>query len=61
MSPARRVDRPNSPLLLASLLRLRAASAGRGWRAYREDIGGFVLGWVVVIVLVAATALLLAM
>jgi Na+/proline symporter len=61
MSPGRRVDRPNSPLLLASLLRLRAASAGRGWRAYREDIGGFVLGWAVVIVLVAATAFLLAM
>jgi Na+/proline symporter len=54
-------ERLNSPLLLVSLLRLRAASAGRGWRAYREDLGGFAVGWAVVIVLVAATALLLAM
>jgi Na+/proline symporter len=54
-------ERLKSPLLLVSLLRLRAASAGRGWRAYREDLGGFAVGWAVVIVLVAATALLLAM
>ena len=38
-----------------------AAAAGRGWRAYREDLGGFALGWVIVVVLVAATALLLRM
>ena len=43
------------PLLLVNLLRLRAAAAGRGWRAYREDLGGFVLGWAMVLALVAAT------
>jgi hypothetical protein len=42
-------------------LRLRAGARGRGWRAYREDLNGFVLGWVIVIVLVAITAMLLAM
>jgi Na+/proline symporter len=53
--------RQDSPLLLVNLLRLRQGSGGRGWRAYREDVGGFVRGWVVVIALVAITALLLAM
>ena len=47
------------PLLLVNLLHLRRASAGRGWRAYREDLGGFAAGWVIVFVLVAATALYL--
>ncbi len=47
------------PLLLVNLLCLRSAAAGRGWRAFREDLGGFVLGWVMVVLLVAATALLL--
>ncbi len=49
-----------TPLLLVNLLRLRQGAEGRGWRAYREDIGGFVLGWLVVIALVAITALILA-
>ncbi len=49
------------PLLLVNLLRLRQAAAGRGWRAYREDLGGFALGWVLVISLVALTAIFLAM
>ena len=49
------------PLLLVNLLRLRAASAGRGWRAFREDLVGFALAWVIVIALVWTTALLLAM
>jgi Na+/proline symporter len=49
------------PLLLVNLLRLRRAAAGRGWRAYREDLGGFVVGWVLVVVLVIATAMFLAM
>jgi Na+/proline symporter len=52
------VDRP---LLLVNLLQLRRASAGRGWRAYREDLGGFTVGWVMVLALVAATAILLAL
>jgi Na+/proline symporter len=54
-SPGAAAD--DSPLLLVNLLRLRAGARGRGWRAYREDLNGFVLGWVIVIVLVAITAL----
>jgi Na+/proline symporter len=53
--------RQDAPLFLVNLLRLREGAQGRGWRAYREDLFGFVLGWTVVIVLVAVTALLLAM
>jgi Na+/proline symporter len=49
------------PLLLVNLLRLRAAAAGRGWRAFQEDLEGFALGWVMVLVLVAATAFFLQM
>jgi Na+/proline symporter len=49
------------PLLLVDLLRLRAAAAGAGLRAYREDLGGFAVGWVLVIVLVIATAFFLKM
>jgi Na+/proline symporter len=49
------------PLLLVNLLRLRQAAAGRGWRAYREDLGGFTLSWVLVVLLVAATMAFLAM
>jgi Na+/proline symporter len=48
------------PLLLVNLLRLKQATAGRGWRVFREDLVGFGLGWIIVIVLVAATALFLA-
>ena len=44
------------PLLLVSLLNLRRAAGGLGWRAYREDLSGFTIGWIVVIVLVVATA-----
>lgn len=51
----------DAPLLLVNLLRLREGAAGRGWRAYREDLGGFALGWAVVVALVAITAFLLAM
>jgi Na+/proline symporter len=51
----------HSPLLLVNLLRLRRGAQGRGWRAYREDIGGLALGWAIVVVLVAITAGLLAM
>jgi Na+/proline symporter len=49
------------PLLLVNLLRLRAAAAGRGWRAFREDLVGFAAGWAIVIALVVGTALLLSM
>jgi Na+/proline symporter len=44
------------PLLLVNLLHLRRGAAGRGWRAYREDLGGFALGWAIVVALVIATA-----
>ena len=46
-----------APLLLVNVLRLRRAAAGRGWQMFREDLGGLVLGCVLVVVLVAATAL----
>lgn len=49
------------PLLLVNLLRLRQGAAGRGWRAYREDLAGFALGWALVIALVVLTAISLAM
>jgi Na+/proline symporter len=52
-------DTRAQPLLLTSILHLRAAAAGRGWRAFREDLNGFALGWILVIALVVATALLL--
>jgi Na+/proline symporter len=51
----------HAPLLLVHLLRLRRGAQGRGWRAYREDVSGLVLGWVIVLVLVAITAGLLAL
>jgi hypothetical protein len=56
-SPDHEITRSPSPLLLVNLLRLRQAAAGRGWRAYRDDLGGFAIGWVLVIGLVIATAL----
>ena len=49
------------PLLLVNLLRLRSGAGGQGWRAYREDLSGFVLGWVIVLALVLATAVFLRM
>lgn len=49
------------PLLLVNLLRLRKAAAGRGWRVYREDLGGFTFAWVLVFLLVIATAAFLRM
>ncbi len=47
------------PLLLVNALNPGRGAAGRGWRAYREDLFGFTVGWIIVVVLVAATALLL--
>jgi Na+/proline symporter len=44
------------PLLLVNLLRLRRASAGGGWRTFREDLVGLAIGSVMVVALVAATA-----
>ena len=48
-----------APLLLVNVLQLRRAAAGRGWRIFREDLGGLAIGCVLVVALVAATALLL--
>jgi Na+/proline symporter len=49
------------PLLLVNVLGLGRAAAGRGWRAFREDLFGLALGSGLVAVLIAATAWLLAM
>jgi len=49
----------NRPLLLVNLLRLRSAAAGRGWRAFDEDLAGLAAGLGLVGALVAATAWLL--
>ena len=57
---------PTSPaaighaLLLVNLLHPARGARGRGWRAYREDLGGFIVGWAMVLALVAATAWFLA-
>ena len=50
------VDRP---LFLVNVLHLKAAAAGHGWRAYREDLAGLAVGCGLVAALVAATAWLL--
>jgi hypothetical protein len=42
-------------------LSLRHAAAGRGWRAYEDDLRGFAVGSVLVLLLVAATAVFLGM
>src|SRR5205823_13674476 len=39
----------NRPLLLVNALSPGRAAAGRGWRAYREDLGGLALGWGIVV------------
>jgi hypothetical protein len=46
-------------LLLVNALRLREGAHGLGWRAYREDLVGFAIGWAVVIGLVIATGVFL--
>jgi Na+/proline symporter len=48
------------PLLLVNLLHPRRAAAGQGWRVFREDLAGFTIAWILVAVLVAATAAFLA-
>ena len=47
------------PLLLVNVLRLGRATAGRGWRVFREDLVGLAIGFGLVATLVAATAWLL--
>jgi Na+/proline symporter len=48
------------PLLLVNLLRPNRGAGGRGWRGYKEDLVGFAIGWIIVVVLVAGTTWLLA-
>ena len=55
----RGIGAARQPLLLVNLLRLRRAAGPQGWRAYREDLGGFAAGWIIVFVLVVATAIML--
>jgi len=52
-------DRTRQPLLLVSFLNVERATAGRGWRVFREDLIGFAVGWLIVVVLVVATAVYL--
>src|SRR5688572_3703790 len=54
-------SKESRPLVLVNALRLRAAAAGRGLAVYREDLGGFAVAWVLVIVLVILTAIFLKM
>ena len=54
-------DEATRPLLLVHLLHVGRAARQRGLRAFRADLGGFAVGWLMVLVLVAATAMLLAM
>jgi Na+/proline symporter len=49
----------HQPLLLVNVLCLDHATRERGWRVFREDLGGFAAAWILVIALVAATALFL--
>jgi Na+/proline symporter len=46
------VARQGRQLLVTNLLQLRKAAAGYGWRAYRFDLRGFLMGWAMVIALV---------
>ena len=48
------------PLLLVNVLRAPGMIAARGWRVFRDDLKGFAVAWILVIVLVVATALFLA-
>ena len=54
-------DEANRPLLLVHLLHVGRVARERGLRAFRHDLGGFAVGWLMVLLLVAATAMLLAM
>jgi Na+/proline symporter len=60
-TPSDETGAHDRPLLLVNVLRLRRAAAGRGWRTFREDLGGLAVGTALVVALVAATALWLKM
>jgi Na+/proline symporter len=48
------------PLLLVNLLTPGRGADGRGWQTYRDDLVGFAVGWLIVVLLVGSTAWLLA-
>jgi len=50
--------RDGRQLLVPNLLRIRKAACGLGWKAYRIDLVGFAIGWVIVIALVFGAWLL---
>jgi Na+/proline symporter len=45
------------PLLLVDILQPGRDTGGRGWAAYREDLWGFGLGWLIVAVLIGVAML----
>ncbi|HJZ71604.1 MAG TPA: sodium:solute symporter family protein [Vicinamibacterales bacterium] len=53
-------DEADRPLLLVHLLRRDRAIWRGESRSFRDDLGGFAVGWLMVLLLVGATALLLA-
>jgi Na+/proline symporter len=58
-APADVLPHKREPLLLVNLLRSRQVASVLGWRAFRDDLGGFAIGWALVLGLVALTAALL--
>jgi hypothetical protein len=54
-------DDTDRPLLFVHLLHAVRVARARGWKVFAEDVGGFAFGWLMVIVLVGATAWFLAM
>ncbi|MCC7010480.1 MAG: sodium:solute symporter family protein [Acidobacteria bacterium] len=54
-------DAGRHPLLLVDLLHLARRARGHGWRAYREDLWGFALGFIIVAALVVGTMAMLRM
>jgi Na+/proline symporter len=53
-------DDVERPLLLVHLLHPRRGAGGRGLAAFREDLRGFAVGWLLVLTLVGAAAMFLA-
>jgi Na+/proline symporter len=58
--PAATAAKEGRQLLLVNLFRLRTGAAGRGFfAAYRTDLKGFAIGWIIAFALIAAAWLLL--
>ena len=53
-------DDVDRPLLLVHLLRMDRATRRQDLRTYRDDLTGFAVGWLMVLLLVGATAIFLA-